>query len=41
MCPRDDFDNSIVEFDSEMCFLKLNYDPENGTPNDSEGLKIV
>ena len=32
---------TLVEFDSEMCFLKLSNDPENGTQYDSEGLKIV
>ena len=32
---------TLNEFDSEMYFLKLSNDPENGTQNDSEGLKIV
>ena len=32
---------TLVEFDSEMYFLKLSNHPENGTENYSEQLKIV
>ena len=32
---------ALVEFDSEMYFLKLSNDPENVTENYSERLKIV
>ena len=32
---------TLVEFDSKMYFLKLSNDPENGTENFSEELKIV
>ena len=39
VCSRD-FDD-LVEFDPEINFLKLSKDLENGTQNNSEGLKIV
>ena len=32
---------TLIELDSKMRFLKLSNDPQNGTQNDSEGLKIV
>ena len=32
---------TLVEFDSEMYFLKLSNDTRNGTQNDSDRLKIV